>query len=69
MVEIRPDTNEVVIGDNQDVFSDTLYANQLNFMPFEKLEGELQVEAKIRYSHQPAPCIISMWIQYRKSSV
>lgn len=60
VVEIRPDTNEVVIGDNQDVFSDTLYANQLNFMPFEKLEGELHVEAKIRYSHQPAPCMISM---------
>lgn len=60
VVEIRPDTNEVVIGDNMDVFSDTLYANELNFMPFEKLESDMHIEAKIRYSHQPAPCTISM---------
>jgi tRNA-specific 2-thiouridylase len=60
VVEIRPETNEVVIGDNIDVFSDKLYANNLNFMAFEKLERELEVEAKIRYSHKPALCTIKM---------
>lgn len=60
VVEIRPDKNEVVIGDNSAVFDDTLYADTLNFMSFEKLEGELRVDAKIRYSHHPSPCTIKI---------
>lgn len=58
VVEIRPVTNEVVIGDNQDVFYDTLYANQLNFMSIEELDGTMKVVGKIRYSHQGAPCTV-----------
>lgn len=58
VVEIRPETNEVVIGDNQDVFFDTLYADKLNFMSIEDLEGKMQVMGKIRYSHQGSPCTI-----------
>jgi tRNA-specific 2-thiouridylase len=58
VVELRPETNEVVIGHADEVFSDRLTANHLNFMAIEDLEGELQVEAKIRYSHKGAPCII-----------
>lgn len=58
VVEIRPETNEVVIGDNQDVFFDTLYADNLNFMSIEDLDGKMRVSGKIRYSHQGAPCTI-----------
>ena len=58
VVEIRPETNEVVIGDNKDVFQPKLYANQLNFMSIEDLEGEMVVTAKIRYSHQGAKAVI-----------
>jgi tRNA-specific 2-thiouridylase len=58
VLELRPDTNEVVIGNSNDVFSDRLYANRLNFMAIEDLEGEMQVEAKIRYSHKGARCTI-----------
>ena len=32
VVEIRPETNEVVIGDNEDVFTHELIADRLNFM-------------------------------------
>ena len=60
VVEIRPETNEVVIGDNEDVFQPRLYANQLNFMSIPDLEGEMRVNAKIRYSHQGA------WATIRK---
>ncbi len=58
VLELRPETNEVVIGNSDEVFSDRLFANQLNFMAIEDLEGELEVEAKIRYSHKGAKCII-----------
>lgn len=55
---IRPETNEVVIGNSEDVFSYKLYANNLNFMSIEDLEGERIVDAKIRYSHKGAKCRI-----------
>ena len=58
VVELRPETNEVVIGNSEEVFSDRLYANHLNFMSIENLEGEMEAEAKIRYSHKGAKCII-----------
>jgi tRNA-specific 2-thiouridylase len=58
VLELRPETNEVVIGSANDVFSDRLLANRLNFMAIEDLEGEMQVDAKIRYSHKGARCTI-----------
>lgn len=58
VTELRPDTNEVVIGDAQDVFTDRFYVNNLNFMAIEDLEDEMVVTAKIRYSHQGARCTV-----------
>lgn len=52
--------NTVTVGDNEELFTTTVYANKLQFMPFEKLEGELICSAKIRYSHAASPCIIKM---------
>ena len=58
VIEIRPDTNEVVIGTNEDSMSNYVRANQLNFMSIEDLEGEMRVWAKIRYNHKGAWCTI-----------
>ena len=56
---IRPETNEVVIGENEDVFSNIVRCNKLNWMAIEGLAGgEMRVTAKIRYSHKGAPCVI-----------
>ncbi len=60
VVEIRPDTNEVVVGTNEDTFCDQLLADQVNFMSIPGLTGESSVTAKIRYSHQGASCKIEM---------
>ncbi|HHU71385.1 MAG TPA: tRNA 2-thiouridine(34) synthase MnmA [Clostridiales bacterium] len=54
VLKLKPETNEVVIGNSDEVFSNILYANRLNFMAIEDLEGEMEVEAKIRYSHKGA---------------
>jgi len=56
--EIRPETNEVVIGEHEDVYGDTLYAEHLNFMSISDMDGELEVRAKIRYNHGGASCKI-----------
>ena len=60
VVAIRPETNEVVIGDDKDVYSGKLYANKLNFMSIEKLTEPMHVLGKIRYSHAGAGCTIRM---------
>lgn len=58
VVELRPETNEVVIGNAEDVFSDRLYADRLNFMAVADIEDEVRVLAKVRYSHKGAMCTI-----------
>ena len=58
VVEIRPDTNEVVIGTNEDSMSYHVRANQLNFMLIADLTEPMRVFAKIRYNHKGAFCTI-----------
>ncbi len=58
VTQIKPETNEVVIGENKDVFSDNLCCNHLNFMAVEDIPEQLYCMAKIRYGHQGAPCVV-----------
>ncbi|MFA9375218.1 MAG: tRNA 2-thiouridine(34) synthase MnmA [Lachnotalea sp.] len=58
VTQIRPDTNEVVIGEAEDVFANKLVANNINYMSIEDLVGKMQVIAKIRYSHKGDSCTI-----------
>lgn len=58
VLEIRPETNEVVIGSNEDSMTHFVRANRLNFMSIANLEGEMRVFAKIRYNHKGAWCTI-----------
>ena len=51
VTEIRPQTNEVVIGGAEDVWADRLICGHLNFMAWESLNEPRRVLAKIRYSH------------------
>ncbi len=59
VTEIRPKTNEVVIGEPEDVFLDELYADQLNFMGFSDLTKETRLMCKIRYSHKGTMCTVT----------
>lgn len=56
VLQIKPETNEVVIGDNEEVFKKTLKANNLNHMGVAEFDPEEVYLAKIRYSHKGAPC-------------
>lgn len=60
VTEIRPETNEVVIGTGSDVFTDTLKADHLTFMGIEDLPmGEDEhFLAKIRYNHRGTGCLV-----------
>ncbi|MCC8045579.1 MAG: tRNA 2-thiouridine(34) synthase MnmA, partial [Clostridiales bacterium] len=54
VTEIRPETNEVVIGAADEVFRDRLTCNRLNFMSVPDIPDGTRVLAKIRYSHPGA---------------
>lgn len=58
VVSIRPETNEVVLGDNEDVFAPALTVSEVNYMGVSELSEPLQGVARIRYAHRGAPCII-----------
>ena len=55
---IRPETNEVVIGEGRDVFTDHLTCSGLNFMAIPDLTEPRRALAKIRYAHAGAPCLM-----------
>ncbi len=58
VLEIRPETNEVVIGTNEDSMTYEVRANKLNFMSRESIEDGMRVFAKIRYNHKGAWCSV-----------
>lgn len=60
--EINPETNQVVLSDNESLFTTTLYAKDFNWMSKAPIEaGEtLSVEGKVRYRHQASPAICSV---------
>lgn len=53
-------SNTVTLADGNDVFSSELTASDLNFISIDKLDGEMRVAAKIRYSAKEAPATIKM---------
>lgn len=58
VLEIRPETNEVVVGSNEESMTFFVRANQLNFITLADLTQKKRVFAKIRYNHRGAWCTI-----------
>ena len=57
VTEIRPETNEVVVGSPEDVFTDTLVADHVNYMGLTDFDGR-RLLGKIRYGHAGAMCTV-----------
>ncbi len=58
VLEIRPETNEVVVGTKEESMSHYVRANQVNFMAVEDLKEPKRVWGKIRYNHKGAWCTV-----------
>lgn len=58
VTEIRPETDEVVIGRSDEVFSREVFGNGLNFMALPDFEPGKRLMAKIRYGHRGAMCTV-----------
>ena len=60
VVRINKERNEVVIGSNADLMTDTLYGDQVNLMSVSSVKDGMRLQAKVRYNHRGASCTVSM---------
>lgn len=58
VTEIRPETNEVVIGKNEDIFTKEVLCDRVNYMAMEELTEPRKAFAKIRYNHKGEYCLL-----------
>ncbi len=58
VLRIDAEKNEIVLGEKGTEFSDTLIADKLNFIPFDKLTEPIRVAAKVRYSAKEAEATV-----------
>jgi len=66
VLELRKDTNEVVVGFKDKTFKNILYAVDMNWIEIEKLTDGMNVSVKIRSAQKPVKAIIS---PYKDNSV
>ena len=55
VLELRKNSNEVVIGPADKTFKKSLIANDLNWIAIDKLDEPMKCQAKIRSTQQPVP--------------
>ena len=58
VVDINPLANEVVLGDEADIFRSSLIIKNVNLIAFDELKEPMEVQGKIRYASKPAAAII-----------
>lgn len=60
VVELRPETNQVVLGDNNEVFASQLQAKEVVFSDNRNRFTEYNLLVKIRYNAKPAPALVKV---------
>ena len=58
VTELDYENNAVIIGEDDAVFSNALIAEDYNFIPFDDIDGKMEVEAQIRYNSNPVKAYI-----------
>ncbi len=51
-------TNTVVLGNEEHLFKSEVYVTDVNLIPFDRLEKEMRVTAKLRYRHKESDATI-----------
>ncbi len=59
VIELRKDSNEVVVGHEDETLKKSLIAGNLNWISIEKLESEVNATAKIRSTQQATDVTVS----------
>ena len=56
--EVDPVDNVVVLSENSSLFSTTLWAGHINFIPYDRLSAPARMKAKVRYRMVEQPCTV-----------
>jgi len=59
VLEVRPDDDTIVVGGNEMLYSKTLYARDINLIPFDRLDSSVRARVKIRYKHSEQPATVT----------
>lgn len=59
VMALRPTTNEVVIGKNEDLFDRRLTLSEVNCVGLAQWKEPFRCMAKIRYAHKGAECLVT----------
>lgn len=59
VIEKNAQNNTVTIGDEEHIFHKKVWVNNVNFIPFDKLEKPMNVKTKLRYRHEPEDSTIT----------
>ena len=51
--------NQVILGDEKDLYTTVLYANDVNLISVPKIKGEMRICAKTRYSQNEVPATVT----------
>jgi tRNA-specific 2-thiouridylase len=58
VIQIKNDTRQVVVGNDDQLYSRTLRVRSVNLISVAELPGPMGVSVKIRHKHQAAPAVI-----------
>jgi len=58
VVELDAVTKRVVVGDDAELRRETCEVSDVNWIPFARPDGPLEVTVKIRHRHEPAPATV-----------
>ena len=50
--------NTVTVGDEDGLFYKRVEVNNINYIPFDKLNGDIKIKAKLRYRHTEQPAVL-----------
>ena len=58
VIGFNKDKNELIVGEKEDLYRKTFYVNDLNWLIFDRLESNLNVDVKIRYQSKMSKATI-----------
>ena len=55
---IRPESNQVVLSDGSDLWAETVYTRDPNWIAIDSLEGPMEISVRLRHSKTEAPATL-----------
>jgi len=58
VIQIKGDSRQVIVGEQENLYSKTLIARRTNLIAFDELREPMRVSVKIRHRHEPAAAVL-----------